>query len=100
MSEYEQLELPLEWPVYDHYTVELRQGEMPNLAVVRTTKATDVEGAIGLIEAFRDLAASRNGVTWQDSGEVDEGGNLFGLAKGVVWQIVVVPPLSQELDRG
>jgi len=94
---YEQQELALEWPVYKHYTVELRKGEMPNLTTVRSTKATDVDGAIGLIEGFRDLAAARNSVTWQDD-EVNAEGFVFGLAPGgEVWQIMCVPPLAQEL---
>jgi len=93
----QQLELELEWPVYDHYRVELRKGEMPDLDVVRSTKATDVDGAISLIEGFRDIAASRNSVTWQGE-EVEPSGILFGLAPGgEVWQIIVVPPLGQEL---
>ena len=95
----QQLELPLEYHVYDNYTVELRRGEMPDLDVVRSTKASDVDDAIGLIEGFRDLAASRNDVVWQDE-EVDQTGTLFGLGGGgEVWQILVVPPLAQELGR-
>ena len=94
---YEQLELSLEWPVYKHYTIELRKGTVPDLDVVRSTKATDVDGAIGLIEGFRDLAASRNSVTWQDE-EVNAEGFVFGMAPGgEVWQIMCVPPLAQEL---
>jgi hypothetical protein len=94
---FEQPELALEWPVYKHYTVELRKGVMPNLDTVRSTKATDVDGAISLIEGFRDLAASRNSVTWQEE-EVNPEGFVFGLAPGgEVWQIMCVPPLGQEL---
>lgn len=97
MSEPEQLELELEWPVHDHYKIELIEGAGDAVEVVRSTKATDVDGAIGLIDGFRELAAGRDDVTW-DGDNVDERGVLFGLdAKGVTWQITCVPPLSQEL---
>lgn len=83
--------------MYKHYTVELRRGTMPNLETIRSTKATDVDGAIGLIEGFRDIAVSRNDVTWQDD-EVNPEGFVYGLAPGgEVWQIMCVPPLAQEL---
>ena len=32
---YEQPELPLEWPVHDHYTVELRKGERDQSGLCR-----------------------------------------------------------------
>jgi len=97
-EQYEQLELPLEWPVpSSHYTVELRSGNVHALDMVRSNEATDVDGALNLIEAFRDLTRTRNSVTWQDD-SVNAEGILYGLAPGgLVWQISVVPPLSTEL---
>lgn len=97
-SEYEQLELPLEWPVHSHYTVELRNGNWPSMDnTVRVMEAPDADGAFRLIDGFRELAESRNNVTWQND-EVDANGVLMGLEPGgVVWEIIVKPPLSQEL---
>ena len=94
---YEQPELPLEWPVHDHYTVELRKGAVGEMEPVRSMQAPTVEDAISLIESFRDLAANRDGVTWRDN-DVDNHGDLYGLAKGgIVWQIHVTPDLNTEL---
>jgi hypothetical protein len=96
----QQLELPLEMPVYDHYQVELRHGEMPDLTVMRSNRASDVDGALNLIEGFMQMAVSRHGVTWKDD-EIDPTGNLFGLAPGgEVWQVIVVPPLAYEVTNG
>ena len=83
-------------PTYEHYTVELRRGQEPDNEVVRSTQATSLSAAIDLIEAFRDFAESRHGVIWRDS-EVDYKGSLFGLVKGVVWEIHVTPDLNTEL---
>ena len=84
-------------PVYSHYQVTLRRGEMPDLDEVRSTRATDVDGALNLIEGFMEMAKSRHDVTWQDA-EIDPTGNLFGLAPGgEVWQVLVVPPLAYEV---
>jgi hypothetical protein len=93
--EYEQQELPLEWPVYDHYTVELRKGA--ELETVRSMKAESAEDALGFIEGFRDSSETKDHVTWKDR-EVDGTGSLMGLAPGgVVWQIQVTPDLNTEL---
>ena len=93
----QQLELPLEMPVYDHYQVTLRRGEMPDLDYVRSNRASDVDGALSLIEGFMQMAVSRHSVTWRDP-EVDPTGNLFGLTPdGEVWQLLVVPPLAYEV---
>jgi len=90
---YEQPELPLEWPVHDHYTVELRKsGE-----TIRSMRASSTEDAIGMIEGFRDSSETKDQVTWRDR-DVDGTGSLVGLAPGgVVWQIHVSPNLNTEL---
>jgi hypothetical protein len=92
-----QLELDLEYPGYDHYTVKLAKGAQGDMQVVRTHQATDVDSAINFVESLRDLTANRDEVQWQREG-VDERGLLFGLApQGVVFEISVVPPLSTPL---
>ena len=94
---YEQQELPLEWPVHDHYTVELRKGAVGDLQTVRSTEATTAEDALELIESFRDASESRDKVTWRER-EVDGTGSMMGLAPGgVVWQIHVNPDLNTAL---
>ena len=94
---YEQQELPLEWPVYKHYTVELRKGAMGDLQTVRSTDADSAGDALDLIESFRDTSASRDNVTWQVR-EPDGTGSMMGLAPGgVVWQIHVNPDLNTAL---
>jgi len=80
----------------DHYTVELRKGEVGNMTVLRTHEVKSADDALNLIEGLRDSAQGREGVTWQ-SDEVDANGNLYGLANGTVYQISVVPPLSESL---
>jgi hypothetical protein len=98
--DYEQPELPLEFPMStaDHYTIELRKG--PNgdpTEIVRTHTATNVTDAEALIEGLRDSAFQREEVTWQ-SEEVNAEGNLYGLAPhGVVYQIAVRPALNVAL---
>jgi len=97
MSDYEQLTLDLEYPVYDHYTIELRKGEVGNMDVLRTHSVTRLDDAINLIEGLRDSALQRDSVAWQHD-EVTEDGTLYGLAPGgVVFMISVVPPLSTSL---
>lgn len=82
--------------MHDHYTVELRRGEIGDMKVVRSNTAKTVEGAANLIEGFRDSSLQRDNVTWQHD-EVDEGGNLYGMSGGIVYQISVVPPLTEAL---
>ena len=94
---YEQPELPLEWPVYKHYTIELRKGAMGDLQTVRSTDAETAENALELIESFRDASESRDHVTWQVR-EPDGTGSMMGLAPGgVVYQIHVNPDLNTAL---
>jgi len=96
-AEYEQPELSLEWPVYTNYTIELRKGNPPgDMEVVREHVATTTIDAVGVIDGLRDRSAFRDKVVWRDQ-EVDSNGDLFGLAKGVVWQIHVTPDLNTEL---
>jgi hypothetical protein len=93
----EQLTLDLEYHMSDHYTVELRRGEVGNMEVVRSNTAKTADGALNLIEGFRDSTLQRDGVTWQHD-EVDPSGNLYGMAGTVVWQISVVPSLTESID--
>ena len=94
---YEQQELPLEWTVQDHYTIELRKGAMGDLQTVRSMEATTAEDALSLIEGFRDSSEGRDNVTWQIR-EPDGTGSMMGLAPGgVVWQIHVNPDLNTQL---
>lgn len=90
-------QLPLEYPTYTHYTITLAKGAVGEMTTVRTHTAKDVDAAVNLIEGLRDASAGRDGVTWQHE-EVDERGVLYGLASGgIVWEISVVPPLSETL---
>jgi hypothetical protein len=92
-----QSELPLEWPEYDHYTVEIRSGPLFEEKPLRTHTADSPEDALNLIEGLRDTYGERMDVTW-DGEEVDGNGILRGLApEGVVFVISVVPPLSVEI---
>jgi hypothetical protein len=91
-----QLELPLEYHVYDHYTIKLSKGSIGEMEIVRTHTAKTVDDAITFVESLRDMFANRDDVQWQGD-EVDERGLLFGLARGVVYEISVVPPLSEGL---
>lgn len=93
----EQLELPLEFPMSDHYTIELRKGAIGDMQALRTYSAKSVEDATNLIEGMRDSMLQRDGVTWQHD-EVDDHGNLYGMAGSTVYQISVVPPLSVSLS--
>lgn len=92
----EQLTLDLEYHMSDHYTVELRKGEIGNMQTVRSNTAKSVDDAAHLIDGFRDSALQRDSVTWQRD-DVDDNGNLYGMAGSIVWQISVVPPLSESL---
>lgn len=93
----EQPELPLEWPPYDHYKVEIRSGPLFEEGALRTHKAESVEDAVNLIEGLRDTYAARAEVVWQ-ADEVNGEGKLHGLApEGVVWLIQVTPPLTTPL---
>ena len=96
MSDPEQLTLDLEYHMSDHYTVELRKGEIGNMTTVRSNTAKNVDDAAHLIDGFRDSALQRDSVTWQRD-DVDDNGNLYGMSGGVVYQISVVPPLTESL---
>ena len=98
MSEPEQLELPLEFPTYDHFTIKLSKGDLGALETVRTHTARNEEDALNFVDSMRDYAQGRDNVTWQGE-EPDAGGLLYGLAPGgVVYEISVVPPFSQGLS--
>lgn len=93
----EQLTLDLEWPVYTHYTVELTKGAVGSMELVRTLHPRTALDAAGVVDAWRQTATAREGVTWQGD-EVDERGLLYGLGPGgVVYCISCVPPLSEAL---
>lgn len=93
-----QPELDLEFATYDHYTIELRVGPAHDEKTVRSHEAKSVKDAEALIEALRDTANQRDGVSWQYEGVNDEG-RLYGLAPGgVVYVINVVPPLTTALS--
>jgi len=92
----EQLELPLEYHMSDHYTIELRKGAIGDMQALRTYTAKSVEDATNLIEGMRESMLQRDAVTWQHD-EVDDHGNLYGMAGSVVYQISVVPQLSVSL---
>lgn len=93
----EQLELDLEFPTYDHYTITLGKGAVGDMEIVRTHTAKSVDDATNLVDGLRDTAANRDKVQWQTD-EVNEAGQLYGLAPGgVVFEISVVPPLSTPL---
>lgn len=97
VSDYEQLTLDLEFPVYDHYTIELRKGDVGNMTVLRSHNVADVDDAINLIDGLRQSALQRDKVTWQHD-EVEPNGTLYGMSEnGTVYMIIVVPPLSQSL---
>jgi hypothetical protein len=94
----EQLELPLEYATYDHYTVTLAKGAVGDMEVLRTHTAKNVDDALNLIEGLRDTAVNRDKVTWQHD-EVDERGILYGLApQGIVFELSVYPPLGTPLS--
>lgn len=81
----------------DHYTIVLRKGTPPaDMEEVRSATAQTVQTAVNIIESFRDRSAFRDKVEWV-SKEVDGTGSLFGLAKGVTWQIQVTPDLNTPL---
>ena len=92
----EKLQLDLEYHMYDHYTVELRKGAVGEMETLRSMTAKNVDDASQLIEGFRDSTLQRDGVTWQHD-EVDGQGNLYGMSGSVVYQISVVPPLTESL---
>jgi hypothetical protein len=100
-SDYEQLELPLEFATHDHYHIEIRKGDLHQERPLRHHDVRDVDAAVSLIEGLRDTYAQRENVTWQ-SEEVNEDGRLYGLAPGPeaaeVWMISVEPPLSTPLS--
>lgn len=93
-------QLPLEFPTYDHYTVEVRSGPTHQETTLRTFEATSVEEAEDVIEAQREYYAQRDEVQWEGD-EVDAQGRLYGLKSqpggAQAWLITVVPPLSTPL---
>ena len=94
---YEQQTLDLEYPVTSHYTVELRKGAVGNMGTEKSMQATSLDGAIGLIDGFREWAEGRHQVTWR-ADEPDQSGSLMGLAPGgVVWEIHCNPDLNTPL---
>lgn len=98
MSESEQLQLDLDFPTYDHYTVKLAKGAVGEMAVQREHTARTREDAENFVDSLRILAEGRDNVTWQNL-EVDERGLLYGMApEGLVFEISVVPPFSQGLS--
>lgn len=82
--------------MYDHYTIEVRKGAIGDMVTQRTMTAKSVDDAANLIEGFRDSCLQREDVVWQHD-EVDNHGNLYGMAGSVVWQISCVPPLTEPL---
>lgn len=98
MAEYEQLELPLEWPVAEQYKIEIRKGQFAQEETLRTHSASSVLDAENLIDGLRDAYNSRANVTWQHE-EVDAKGMLYGLdPEGTVYVISCQPPLETALD--
>jgi hypothetical protein len=93
-----QAELPLEFATYDKYVIELRKGPAHDELTIRRHEATSREDAERLIEALRDSYNQRDGVSWQYE-EVQADGRLYGLGQGgMVYLIIVIPPLSTELS--
>ena len=89
-----QPELPLEYPTYTEYTVTISKGDVADMDTIRTFQAKDDSGALDLIEGLRDTFANRDKVTWQVR-EMPENGIMYGLAPGgVVYEILVVPPIG------
>jgi carbonic anhydrase len=80
----------------DHYTVELRKGDMGDMETLRSHEVHTVDDALNLIDGLRNSALQRDHVTWQ-ADEVDVHGNLYGLSHGTVYQISCVPPLTEAL---
>lgn len=93
----EQLTLNLEYPLSEHYTIELRKGEVGNMSVLRSHQVANTLDAVNLIEGLRQSTLQRDKVTWQHD-EVEPNGTLYGLSEdGVVFMISVVPPLTSQL---
>jgi len=75
------------------YTIELRIIRGEGFEIVRHHVAKTPEDAEAFVEALRDTSYQRLEVTWQ-SVEPNAEGNMYGLAPGgVVYAIVVLPPL-------
>jgi hypothetical protein len=90
----EQLTLPLEYVMPEHYTIELRKGDIGDMRVLRSHEVRDADDAVNLIDGLRDSALQRHGVTWQHP-EVEPDGTLYGMdGAGIVYMISVVPPLG------
>lgn len=86
-------QLPLEYPVTDHYDIELRKGASGE-QTLRKHEAANPADALAFVEALRDDAIARYMVTWQTE-EPIVGGKMHGLAPaGVTYEIVVIPPLE------
>jgi len=94
----EQLRLPLEYPVSDHYTIELREGAVGDMQTVRHHVTRSVEDAANLVDGLRESCIQRDRVTWQGD-EPNGEGNLYGMAPGgTVYWISVVPPLTESIS--
>jgi len=90
----EQLELPLEFPTYDHYVVTISKGAIGDMEVVRTHQAKTEEEALNLVDGLRDSFGNRDNVTWREQ-EMTATGTMYGLAPGgVVYEIAVTPTLG------
>lgn len=64
--------------------------------VTRKHEASTAADASKLIEGIRDTCSQRDGVSWQYE-EPNAEGKLYGLGPGgLVYQIVVSPPLPQS----
>ena len=93
-SGYTQPELDLEFTHYDHYTVTISKGAVGDMKVVREHQAATDADALNLIEGLSDTYGNRDNVTWRDQ-EMPDSGVMYGLAPGgVVYEILVVPPLG------
>ena len=57
-------ELPLEWPSYDHYTIEIRKGPLHAEETLRTHTAADIDAALNLIDGLRETYMQREDVAW------------------------------------
>lgn len=84
------------------YTIEVRSGPLFGEEVVRSIEvpASPIAetNAIDLIESYREYYANRNEVVW-DGEEVNDMGVLNGLAPGgVVYRLVITPPLPVEAE--
>jgi hypothetical protein len=93
-TDYEQLQLPLDHPPTDSYTVTISAGDLHDEEVLRKHTAKTPEDALSFVEALRDNYAGREHIVWQ-SEEPNPEGSMYGIApKGVVYVIRVTPPID------